>query len=293
MLGVAVAGAMSAAVLAWPATGGAEHVGVEGSVAADVERAGSNSWRVEIDFTMSCRGSGVKGASYQGNLYLVDQDSGERSYLGGVSGAAGHVDQLVSSKDRWQRLSVLLQASCFDNETLHGSGTVEVSGGFVAIPPRSRGGAGGRGGGDGGRGGGRDGGGDPTAPLRAGGCVKLKIGSNEADILLGGPGGDVLFARGGADLVRGGPGHDCLLGEAGRDLLQGEDGHDRLTGGKGADRLLGGPGVNAYDAGAGRDFVDARNSAAETVRCGPGRDRARVDRGDELSFCEIVVRPGG
>lgn len=288
---MAVGVMMSAAVLAWPATGGAEHVSVGGSIAADVERAGPSSWRIEIDFTIVCHGAGAKGASHQGNLYLVDQDSGERIYLGGVSGAAGHVAQLVSSKGRWQRFVVLLQASCFDNETLHGSDTVEIHGGFLAIPPRFRGGAGAGGGGNGGKGDGQDGG-DPTAPLRSGGCARLTIGSNSADSLLGGAAGDVVFALGAADLVRGGAGHDCLLGEAGRDLLQGEGGHDRLTGGKGADRLLGGPGVNAYDAGAGRDFVDARNGAAETVRCGPGRDRARVDRGDELSSCETAARPG-
>ena len=292
-LGVGCA-AIVAASLAWPSAGVADHVTVDGSVAAEVKRAGSDSWRVEVDFTIGCRGAGATGASYQGNLYLVDQDTAERIYLGGAFGASGEVDQLVHSKDRWQRLTVLLEANCFDNETLHGSGPAEIRGGFVAIPPRLGGGGTGGGGGQDGAGGDDDrrGDSDPTGPLGPGGCLKLIVGSSGADTLLGGPGGDVVFALAATDQVRGGPGHDCLLGEAGRDRLRGEAGHDRLTGGAGADRLLGGAGVNAYDAGPGRDFVDARNGAAERVRCGSGRDRVRADADDTLRSCEVVSRPG-
>jgi Ca2+-binding RTX toxin-like protein len=74
-------------------------------------------------------------------------------------------------------------------------------------------------------------------------------------------------------------------------VLRGELGSDRLTGGRGDDTLFGGPGVNHYDAGPGKDVVDARNGQRELVRCGSGRDQARVDRSDRVVGCEVVSRP--
>jgi hypothetical protein len=44
--------------------------------------------------------------------------------------------------------------------------------------------------------------------------------------------------------------------------------------------------------GPGRDVVQARNGKRELVRCGSGRDRARVDRRDRVRACERVSRPG-
>ena len=92
--------------------------------------------------------------------------------------------------------------------------------------------------------------------------------------------------------MNGRPGTDCLLGGAGADTLRGEDGNDRLTGGSGADTLTGGPGVNAYRAGSGNDVVDSVNGRAELVDCGPGQDRARVDKRDRVSGCERVTSVG-
>jgi hypothetical protein len=62
-----------------------------------------------------------------------------------------------------------------------------------------------------------------------------------------------------------------------------------LTGGRGDDRLSGGSGVNAYDAGPGADCIDAPNGRPELVRCGSGRDRARVDRRDRVRGCERLT----
>lgn len=73
-------------------------------------------------------------------------------------------------------------------------------------------------------------------------------------------------------------------------MLRGEDGYDLLTGGRGDDTLIGGPGVNAYDAGPGKDYLDARNGRREFVRCGSGKDRARLDRRDRARGCERVNR---
>ena len=56
--------------------------------------------------------------------------------------------------------------------------------------------------------------------------------------------------------------------------------------------LAGGPGENTYDAGRGRDGVLARTRVAERGLCGPGRDRALVDRADRVLGCERVTRRG-
>jgi Ca2+-binding RTX toxin-like protein len=72
-----------------------------------------------------------------------------------------------------------------------------------------------------------------------------------------------------------------LAGDYGNDLLRGEIGSDRLNGGPGLDRLEG---------GSGADVVDSFDRKRDVVRCGPGRDRARVDRIDSVVGCETVTR---
>ena len=67
-------------------------------------------------------------------------------------------------------------------------------------------------------------------------------------------------------------------------------GNDKLDGGSGNDRLSGGRGRNRYAAGAGKDTVNARNRKRERVDCGPGRDKATVDRSDRVRRCERVKR---
>jgi Ca2+-binding RTX toxin-like protein len=276
-------------LLSLPAIGLADHVGVSASAGAQVERFGTDSWRAEVTFSVYCQGTGAGGAFYSGNLSMVDLDTGEDVYLGGISGASGTTSQIFHSTDRWRRLAPMLKVSCGDEATLHGSDTIEVVGGAILIPPRLGGGGGG--GGRGGGGGAGRGGGDPTEPLGSGGCLALVVGSEASDTLSGGSAAEVVLALGGDDHVRGAGGHDCLLGGSGRDRLTGEAGADRLTGGPGRDTLLGGPGLNAYDAGPGRDSIDAANDRSELVRCGPGRDRARVDPGDVLRGCEVVISP--
>jgi len=283
---LAVIGAVATAGLGWPSASPADHIGIDGSVGASVERFGANSWLVTVTFDAECRGAGPAGASYQGNLYLVDSETSERTYLGGISSASGRVTQLFHSTDRWRRLAAIMKVSCFDDATLHGSDVVEIGENEVLIPPRLGDDGGGRGvGGHGGGGGG--GSWDPSEPVGAHGCLNLLVGTSRADTLAGGAAGDVIFGLGKADRIRGRGGADCLIGGTGADRLLGGDGPDRLTGGAGADRLLGGPGSNAYDAGPGSDFVDAANGRRELVRCGPGRDRVKADRIDILRSCEL------
>jgi Ca2+-binding RTX toxin-like protein len=197
-------------------------------------------------------------ARFSGSGYV---ETGEGIYLGGVSSATGKATQVVDARARERRMRPELQISCFESPSLHGSGTVVVTGdplgGVVIIPPIFNDGRGAGGGG------GDYGSGDPTEPQRPGGCTKALEGTSGPDSLVGGGAGDVIFGFGGNDRIKGAGGHDCLIG---------------------------GPGVNAYDAGPGKDYVDARNGRRELVRCGSGKDRARLDRRDGARGCERVNR---
>lgn len=280
-----VSGAMLA--LVWPAASAAEHVGVEATASAVLkERASSRSWIVEVTWTVRCLEVRAGPPVYFGNGSLVDEQTRKKTYLGGVSSASGKVRQVVGSKATWRRVHPEFRVACGENLGGHGSEFIDVIGNRVLIPPL---------GGDGGAsgGGGDTGGNDPTEPPRAGGCRLAIVGTDGPDTLVGSRAGDVIFGRAGKDVLRGRDGHDCLVGGAGNDTLRGESGDDRLTGGAGADMLVGGSGVNAYDAGPGNDVVDAANRRAELVRCGAGRDRARVDRRDTVIGCEAVIRVAG
>jgi Ca2+-binding RTX toxin-like protein len=105
-----------------------------------------------------------------------------------------------------------------------------------------------------------------------------------------------------ADLLDGGSGRDRLQGDEGADRLFGRTGADRLSGGDGRDLLSGGAGADVLDgdagsdrllAGAGNDRVDSVDRSADVVRCGTGRDSARVDRRDRVVGCERVRRVRG
>ena len=205
--------------------------------------------------------------------------------MGGVSSGSGEARQLVAMKEQERRFNPQLRLSCGEDSSLHGSESVQTDGNPVTIPALGSGGGGpGGGGGDG-----RDDGG-PTDPLGAGGCMNIIQGLSGPDTIDGTAAGDLIDGAGGGDVIRGRGGHDCLIGSRGRDRLFGGPGRDRLTGGSGGDLLAGGGGKNAYNAGSGADLVKAANRRSETVRCGSGVDRARVDPGDTVRGCEQVNR---
>jgi Ca2+-binding RTX toxin-like protein len=161
----------------------------------------------------------------------------------------------------------------------------------------------------------------PAAPAQPG-CPlvgNVVVGTPADDVRGGGALSDIIFGRGGADLLRGLGGADCLYGQRGADRLLGGRGRDRLFGGPGADRLVGGAGNDQLRdhpgrdrllggrgrdrlnpgrgrdrvaAGPGNDRVLARDSAADTIDCGPGRrDLALIDRLDDTRRCERVRVP--
>jgi hemolysin type calcium-binding protein len=277
------------ALLAVPATSAADHVSISGSVGAVVTEIEPARVEIKVTWNLTCNGASG-GASYRGDLYMLDDETGVERYLGGIASASGEVitHEPRTGHDR-QVHATLRAANCFENSSAHGSQTVEFGSSSVVVPAKEPGGGGGGGGGGNGGGGGGNGGGGnggPTDPLVTGGCSVQLLGTPQADNLVGTDAGELILALGGDDLVTAGNGHDCLIGEDGNDRLEGQDGSDRLTGGKGNDLLIGGPGKNFYDAGGGKDRVKAKNGKSETVRCGPGKDRARVDRSDHVSSCE-------
>jgi hypothetical protein len=56
-----------------------------------------------------------------------------------------------------------------------------------------------------------------------------------------------------------------------------------------ATRSWAGRGPDAVFADGGRDLIRAADGDHDLIRCGPGTDRAFVDRSDETTGCERVV----
>ncbi len=109
----------------------------------------------------------------------------------------------------------------------------------------------------------------------------IVYGTQNADTLDGGAGGQTIFGLGGDDLIVGGrdslasrdinntiaiadledqtesdDGNDALYGGAGNDTIMGGAGDDELDGGDGDDVLRGQDGVDVFRGGAGSDTVD-------------------------------------
>jgi len=103
-------------------------------------------------------------------------------------------------------------------------------------------------------------------------CAERRAGGRRRDRLVGGEEGD------------------RLLGRRGRDRLIGRGGDDCLFGGGGADSLSGGAGEDLLKGGSGRDRINARDGERDRVRCGKGRDRAKVDAVDSVKGCERTRR---
>jgi hypothetical protein len=126
-------------------------------------------------------------------------------------------------------------------------------------------------------------------------CVPAWAGAQEADEPP--PEGEVPTAcstaqvgTGASDTLRGTPEGDRIDGKGGRDRLAGLDGADCLIGGFRADTLVGGGGRDRIVGGPGADRINARDGTRDLVRCGRGRDRARLDRSDRESGCKWVNR---
>ena len=106
----------------------------------------------------------------------------------------------------------------------------------------------------------------------------------------GGPGPDRFHGSDGPDAINGGGGRDRIKGRKGNDCLAGQSGGDRLGAGAGEDLVLAGRGADRVSGGAGADRIRAAGGGNDRVRCGPGRDVAKVDRRDRVRGCERIKR---
>ena len=115
-------------------------------------------------------------------------------------------------------------------------------------------------------------------------------GETGNDALSGGRGPDGIAGDQGRDIMVGGPSNDVVAAGSGNDRAAGGSGDDTIGGGRGNDRVRGDAGVDRLFGGTGRDAVNAVDGTADVVDCGPGRDRARADRIDQVTNCESVTR---
>ena len=116
------------------------------------------------------------------------------------------------------------------------------------------------------------------------------FGGNDKDVLYGGSGNDtlvgdnqedLLFGGGGNDLLYGGNSDDELYGEAGNDLLDGSNGNDRLVDLLGDNRFFAGNGDDYVLAGSGLDNIDTDNGR-DIVQSGAGADKIVTGNDNDL-----------
>jgi uncharacterized repeat protein (TIGR01451 family) len=125
---------------------------------------------------------------------------------------------------------------------------------------------------------------------RPGSCANVFPGTARNDVDRGTSAGDRLEGFNGNDVINGLRGADCISGGAGNDRLSGGDGNDVIDGGSGNDRITGGAGRDRITGGTGNDSIDVVDGSADTVNCGPGRDKVRLDSRDRARGCERVIR---
>lgn len=147
---------------------------------------------------------------------------------------------------------------------------------------------------------------DEFADGAPGNQVDAKIYAKFANLLVkAGPGADVVqgsrYAYGNASMdgplnaptsIYGEGGSDELIGGRYMDYLDGGPGADFLSGSAGRDQLFGGAGVDTFSGGPGRDEIDAIDrNPSEEIRCGRGKDLARMDLKDRDRDCEAFRFP--
>ncbi len=122
----------------------------------------------------------------------------------------------------------------------------------------------------------------------------LIFGGDGNDDLIGWLGDDVLNGGEGRDTLSGREGEDTLRGQDGRDELYGDDGNDRLDGGDHPDTLVGGAGIDTVTGGAGEDvfaFQETEISAGDVITdFEPGIDVIEIDVAGVRSIDDLEFR---
>ena len=81
------------------------------------------------------------------------------------------------------------------------------------------------------------------------------FGTDQADVMHGTDGHDILYGLSGDDEIHAGAGNDYIYGNAGDDRLFGGAGSNYMYGGDGDDVLTGGAGYNVLHGGTGSDII--------------------------------------
>jgi Ca2+-binding RTX toxin-like protein len=133
---------------------------------------------------------------------------------------------------------------------------------------------------------------------RSGGTHHI-VGTQRADEIDGTPQADHIEGLGGADHISGHGGNDVIDAGAGFDRVNGGGGNDRLLSAPGGAVLKGGKGRDEFNmvngetvGGEGNDVIRARDGQLDEINCGPGDDKAYVDRAEDGVYdCETVKEP--
>ncbi len=111
----------------------------------------------------------------------------------------------------------------------------------------------------------------------------VATGGDDADMLVGNIGSDLLIGGAHADTLMGGAGDDRLLGGDGVDSLAGGSGNDDLYGGDGDDDLVGGDDNDYLSGGLGDDDLNGE-AGNDIVVGGPGGDYLYGGAGDDILY---------
>jgi Ca2+-binding RTX toxin-like protein len=134
--------------------------------------------------------------------------------------------------------------------------------------------------------------GDPTCQGKPATIVSNAAtitGTKAPDVIVAGPGNNVIHGEGGNDLICGGEGNDTIygergvdeiFGEGGDDVIYGERGSDKLDGGAGNDKIYGGRGSDQIEGGEGDDLVEGEQGN-DDVNGGGGTDVVEGNQGDD------------
>ena len=121
---------------------------------------------------------------------------------------------------------------------------------------------------------------DGTGGGGSGSCANVYIGTKVRDKLNGTSESDKIKGKAGRDKLNGKGGSDCLNGGAGKDRVKGGPDNDEIRGGRGKDKLRG---------NTGKDLIRAARGGRDRIDCGPGKDKAIIDkRRDRARRCEKI-----